>query len=71
MTIRRFVAAKSQLAILKVREELQPNARILSVRKIEDGVEVLVEGELLNAPLHEPPFESLNDAPRVDIKTRT
>jgi flagellar biosynthesis GTPase FlhF len=48
MTVRRFFAAKSHLVMDKVQRAMRKDMRILSVKKVDGGVEVLVEGDLAN-----------------------
>jgi flagellar biosynthesis GTPase FlhF len=48
MTVRRFFAAKSHLVMNKVQRAMRKDMRILSVKKVDGGVEVLVEGDLAN-----------------------
>jgi len=48
MTVRRFFAVKTHIAMEKIQNMMHPDAHILSVKKVKGGVEVLVDGELVD-----------------------
>ena len=62
MQVKRFVAANMRLALNMVREEMGPDAVILSNKRVPDGVEILtaIDSADLVAPVTETPAASDN-----------
>ena len=62
MQVKRFVAANMRLALNMVREEMGPDAVILSNKRVPDGVEILtaIDSADLVAPVTETPATSDN-----------
>ncbi len=71
MTIRKIFAVKSHIAMEKVRNTMQPNSRILSVKKVQGGVEVLVDGELVDVATLESNLAQLNVTSQLESTAGT
>ena len=71
MTIRKFFAVKSHVAMEKVQNTMHPNAHILSVTKVKGGVEVLVDGELVDVATLEANLAQLSEAKQLENKIGT
>ena len=66
MTVRKFFAVKAHVAMEKVQNTMHPNARILSVTKVKGGVEVLVDGELVDVATLEANLAQLAEAKQLE-----
>ena len=71
MTVRKFFAVKSHVAMEKVQNTMHPNARILSVTKVKGGVEVLVDGELVDVATLEANLAQLAEIKQLENKIGT
>jgi flagellar biosynthesis GTPase FlhF len=71
MPVRKFFAVKSHVAMEKVRNTMHSGAHILSVKKVQGGVEVLVDGDLVDITTLESNLAQLNNAKQIKDKNRT
>jgi len=66
MTVRKFFAVKTHVAMEKVQHMMQPNSRIISVSKVEGGVEVLVDGDLVDVETLQSNLAQLSESTQLE-----
>jgi flagellar biosynthesis GTPase FlhF len=71
MTVRKFFAVKTHVAMDKVQNTMHPDAHILSVKRVKGGVEVLVDGELVDAETLQSDLAQISEPKQPENKIGT
>ncbi len=71
MTVRTFFAIKTHVAMDKIQNTMHPDSHILSVKKVKGGVEVLVDGELVDVETLQSNLAQLGEPKQPENKIGT